>query len=478
MIIGKRGFSLASSLLAGLVVVGLGMGMSTDAKAQETDFSPFARFGLGTSQGQLSPGLASTVGLISVNPDNVFINPDQPASAAALGNPTFQGSIHVQCMQLSEGDATSNAWTGGPGNFGLVVKRPRARSAFSLGLTPMTSKAYLVQRSLTDTALGEVSTAFEGEGGLARAYMGLSHGWREKSWVAAGQKDSVQISVRGWDLGAQVDHWFGDALQTSRIDILDPTFRDARTVVSSRQRATGFILGAEAFQVLRARYDDLKQFRGSWVMRLGATWSPERALNTDFTKWTESTVLLSGVVTGIDTTEFIQTELQGTVPSKWTLGGGLQFDGSRGNRFGVFVDLHAQSWSNANASLGHLMDGDGSWADAWSRSIAMVWTPGRKPGRITRTTYRAGFSHAMLPLDLASAGDAATVQLQEWRASCGFNVPLKGSRSASQLHFGMDFGRRYTDLESYHRESNMRVHIGVTLTPFVKNLWLTPRLYD
>ena len=48
MIIGKRGFSLASSLLAGLVVLGLGMGMSTDAKAQETDFSPFARFGLGT----------------------------------------------------------------------------------------------------------------------------------------------------------------------------------------------------------------------------------------------------------------------------------------------------------------------------------------------------------------------------------------------------------------------------------------------
>ena len=70
------------------------------------------------------------------------------------------------------------------------------------------------------------------------------------------------------------------------------------------------------------------------------------------------------------------------------------------------------------------------------------------------------------------------MQLQEWRASCGFNAPLKGSRSASQLHFGMDFGRRYTELESYHTESNMRVHIGVTLTPFVKNLWLTPRLYD
>ena len=213
-------------------------------------------------------------------------------------------------------------------------------------------------------------------------------------------------------------------------------------------------------------------------MRLGGTWSPGRSLNTDFTKRTESTVLLSGVVPGIDTTEFILTDLDGTVPSKWTLGGGFQYDGARGNRFGVFVDVHAQSWTSANETLGHLMDGDGTWADAWSRSIAMVWTPGRKPGRITRTTYRAGFSHSMLPLELTSATNGEIVQLQEWRASCGFNAPLKGSRSASQLHFGMDFGRRYSDFDSYLRESNMRIHIGVTLTPFVKNLWLTPRLYD
>jgi hypothetical protein len=68
--------------------------------------------------------------------------------------------------------------------------------------------------------------------------------------------------------------------------------------------------------------------------------------------------------------------------------------------------------------------------------------------------------------------------LEEWRVSFGMNTPLKGSRSASQLHLGMDVGQRHTELASVHRETNVRLHVGVTLTPFVKNLWLTPRLYD
>ena len=38
----------------------------------------------------------------------------------------------------------------------------------------------------------------------------------------------------------------------------------------------------------------------------------------------------------------------------------------------------------------------------------------------------------------------------------------------------MDFGSRYTELETLHTETNLRIHVGVTLTPFVKNLWLTP----
>ena len=94
---------------------------------QETDFSPFARFGLGTAQGNLTPALASMAGITSVSTSGLIVNADQPAAAAALLNPTFQGSVHVQRMQLQQGGVpNANAITGGPGNFGLVVKQPRS----------------------------------------------------------------------------------------------------------------------------------------------------------------------------------------------------------------------------------------------------------------------------------------------------------------------------------------------------------------
>ena len=58
--------------------------------SQETDFSPFARFGLGTAQGNLTPAIASIGGITSVSTSNSLVNADQPAAAASMLNPTFQ----------------------------------------------------------------------------------------------------------------------------------------------------------------------------------------------------------------------------------------------------------------------------------------------------------------------------------------------------------------------------------------------------
>lgn len=458
---------LMSWLLAG----GIGL-------AQETDFSPYARFGLGTAPGNLTPSLAAMGGITSVSASNLVVNADQPAAAAALLNPTFQGSVHVQRMQLEEGGKLpAHALTGGPGNFGLVVKQPRSLRALQLGLTPMTSKAFGVSRSFADSTLGDIEESYAGTGGMARAYLGLAHGWRGRTWQDAGGVDSVLITSRGLDLGFQLDHWFGDAIQTSTLDIQDVSYRDVRNVVSSRHRATGWVLGAEAYQVLRARYDEFKQFRGSWTLRLGGTWSPSRSLNTDFKRLVESTLIVNGVVDGQDTSAFEEAVLTGDVPQAWTVGGGIQWDGGRGNRFGLFVDHKQQAWGDANEDLAHLMDGNAAWGDAMSTSLGVLWTPGRKPGKLNRPTYRAGFTQAVLPVRL-EADDMTAHPLEEWRVSVGMNAPLKGSRSASQLHFGMDVGQRTTDLTYTHRETNIRIHLGVTLTPFAKNLWLTPRLYD
>ena len=460
-----------------ILLVWMAFGAGLTGWSQETDFSPFARFGLGTAQGNLAPNVAGIGGISSISTTNLAFNADQPASASGLLQPTFQGSVVVQQIQLEEGDKMSNAVTGGPGNFGLVVKRPRSQSALQLGLTPLSSKAFSIARTLTDSTLGEIKETYDGSGGLARAHLGYARGWRGRSWVDAGGTDSVLINRQGLDVGVQLDHWFGDAIQSSTTDILDLSHRDVQTVLSSRHRATGVVLGAEGYRVMRARYDETRQFRGSWMVRLGGTWSPARTLNTDFTRLRQSTLVLNGTITPIDTSAFEQEILLGEVPQKWTLGGGIQWDGGRGHRLGLFVDHHRQAWSQSAEQLSHLMDGSAQWGDGKSTAFGVLWIPGRKSGKVSRATYRAGWCQTTLPVVLQ--GDDMTLHpLEEWRASLGVNAPLKGSRSSSQIHLGMDFGRRSSELPNTHQETNLRFHVGVTLTPFAKNLWLTPRLYD
>ena len=98
----KRAFS---SLLKGsaLVFVFL-LGQGLLGWAQETDYSPFARFGLGTSQGNLAPSLASMGGITSISASNLAVNADQPAAAAGLANPR-SSSIHLEACSCRKATA-------------------------------------------------------------------------------------------------------------------------------------------------------------------------------------------------------------------------------------------------------------------------------------------------------------------------------------------------------------------------------------
>ena len=107
------------------------------AWGQETDFSPFARFGLGAAQGNLTPALASMAGITSVSTSGLIVNADQPAAAAALLNPTFQGSVHTQRMELTEGTQSANAITDIPTNKGLSAAAPTQLTGRRIRKTPV-----------------------------------------------------------------------------------------------------------------------------------------------------------------------------------------------------------------------------------------------------------------------------------------------------------------------------------------------------
>ena len=242
--------------------------------AQETRFQSVCAFWIGHLPRQPHAGFGLHGGITSVSTSGLIVNADQPAAAAALLEPHFP-RLHPPATHgvVSEGQQTTNALTGGPGNFGLVVKQPRSLKRTAIGIDADDLQIVWRERTVTDTTLGDIARVLRRLWRLGGAYLGLAHGWRGRTWLKAGRRQ-------------RVDHgsWFGRRIPGGplvwrrrpnvRLDIQDITFRDVRNVVSSRHRSTGWVLGAEAFHVLRARYDEFKQFRGSWTLRLGATWSP------------------------------------------------------------------------------------------------------------------------------------------------------------------------------------------------------------
>lgn len=465
----------------------------TTVTAQETEPSPWSRFGMGLTTPTLSSPQLMMGGVSSPILDGYSINPDQPASAAGCVTTLLQSSVHITRANMTEGDSTASITSGTPGAISLVVKKPGGKTAVMMGMMPYSGKGYNVSRTFNDTLIGsDIHEKYSGSGGLAKSYLGAAKSFKGKKWISAGEHDSVLVSNRSLFVGAQLSFLFGEAISTGRLDIEDVTYLDNRTSTSMRHRSLSTLLGVQAFQLLYANYDDQRNFQGSATLYAGATYSPSSTLYTDYEKTVETVQLLSSVETVIDTASYISLlDAEGRIPSKMSGGGSIVFEKANGRRIQISADYMQEDWSSVSDSLHwssetdsyeiSLLGGDATWAKASRTSVGIAFKPnssGSSNNILSRTTYKAGFALDAYPISYRGA------QLSGWRASAGITMPLEGSRSTSRFHFGVEMGQRGlgidngTVLDVTLEESLFSIQFGVTLSPFFKNLWLTPKLYD
>ena len=445
---------------------------------QETETSPWSRFGLGLTMPTLSSPQLLMGGVSSPILDGFVINPDQPASAAGSVTTLFQSSLHGTNSNMTEGVSTDTVNSGSIGAISLVVKKPGGKTAFMMGLTPYSAKGYSVSRSFNDSLnndLGNIRETYSGSGGTAKSYLGIARAFKGKKWMSAGNIDSVLVSNRALFLGAQVSFLFGEVISTGRLDFEDVTYLDNKTSTSMRHRSLGGLFGVQAYQLLWAKYDENRNFKGSATIFAGATYAPESLLLTDYEKSIETVQLLSSVETVIDTSSYINVlDAEGRIPSKFSAGGAIVFAQSDGSRLLISGDYMQEDWESISDSFDiNILDGEATWAKASRTSLGVSITPNPDGA-----SFKAGYALDKYPIAYKGS------QLEGWRASAGITVPLEGSRSTSRLHFGVEMGHRGlsinngTVLEDNLEESLLKIQIGVTLAPFFKNLWLTPKLYD
>jgi hypothetical protein len=449
---------------------------STRVLGQETETSPWSRFGMGLAIPTLSSPQLMMGGVSAPILDGYVINPDQPASAAGSVTTMLQTSLHGTNANMTEGDSTATFNSGSLGSISLVVKKPGGKTAYMMGITPYTAKGYNVSKSLNDSLTGNIVETYSGAGGTAKSYLGISHVLKGKQWIPAGKLDSVLVTSKALFLGAQASMLFGEVTSTGRLDFEDLTYLDNRTRTSMRHRSLGGLFGAQAYQLLWAKYDEKRNLKGSATLYIGATYSPETLLYTDYEKTVENVQLLSSIETVIDTASYInELDAEGRIPSKFSAGGALVYEHANGSRFLISGEYMQEDWGSISDSLFqiNILDGDATWAKASRTSLGITIVPGSGGA-----SYKAGFALDAYPIAYNGS------QLSGWRASAGMTIPLEGSRSTSRLHFGVEVGHRGlesengTVLEGTLEESLLKIQIGVTLAPFFKNLWLTPKLYD
>lgn len=458
-----------------LLLCGLG------AAAQGTEFSPYSRHGLGLGSSYVPPVQAGLGGLSTLAADGYTFSASNPASAGALVSTTFQVSSHGTRLGLWEegaGDFAA-ANTGSIGPMSLAFKRIGGKNALVLGMIPAYQTGYAITQSSDVDGVGSIAKTYDGLGGISNAHVGWARSFRSSKTVPAGAADSVEVQGLHLHLGAQVHYLFGSVERTSRLDILDPSFLDNRTTTSMRHRGVGYDVGLLMDQLLVARYKGDRSFEKSITLRIGASLEATDSLETEYRRLAENTQTFGGVVTSVDTASFAEFTASSALPMAIKAGAALMFEHGNGRRVFLGAEISRKDWSlmNDDASGINWMGTGWKWGTETRLGVGLQWLPGNAEQRNPfwgSATYRVGFNTSTLPLTRES-NDAT---LDAWTVSAGLSVPMRGSRSASRVHFGMDFGQRQMNDGIGLQEEITNVHIGFTLNPFYKNIWLTPRLYD
>jgi hypothetical protein len=468
---------ICSTFFKGLIAFGWVLMLQTSATAQQSEFSPYSRFGFGLINQVNTPVATGLAGMETGLANSYQFSPSNPASATFLTQTTLQGSGMVSNLTMRQVDGDeAGATYGTAGPMGIVVKQKNGKNALILGVSSYSNSGYAITRSNDIEGIGVVEERYIGEGGLSNANIGWARVFRSTSFVPAGNADSIRVSNRSLHLGVQTQYLFGQVSRSSTLDITDPTFLDHRARVTAQHRSISMDIGAILDQLLFVNYNANREFLNSMALRVGGVFTPEAALSSDISSLDETTQTLGGIPVNLDTSSFSSLlDFQGRMPHSLNGALSLHYDRSDGMRWAAALEYSSTAWGDVDGEMAPELLSDGvRWVDAKTLRFGFQFNLGNSEQRNPtwgKAIYRLGLATGNQPFEID--GTPISHQL----ASAGATIPLVGSRSLSRIHFGMEFGTRSAASDGID-ERIYRINLGVSLMPFFKNNWLVPRLYD
>ena len=404
-------------LIAFLCVVAHG------AFAQNGTISPYSYFGIGDDRDK---GAVDTqmMGGVSMYGDSIHINLSNPAAYSKLRLTAYTAGISHKEYQLKSWNEEQR--TSVTNLDYLAIGFPLAKNVgFGFGIMPYSSVGYSLN-STSNSANGEVSNFFEGEGGLNRLYASigfepiknLSFGVTANFNFGTLEYQRIQ-SVEGVQFGTLDD-------RESNINGYDfkyalnynPTIKDKYTLYTSVLINTQGNLTSENTQTL-----------GSFSLVTGNN--------------------VEVVDVDLDASNLRNTELK--IPTRTTFGLGF----GENKKWFLGAEYSFQQMGDFENTFLGLDNID--YGDANTYALGGYWIPDYRSltGYFNRITYRAGLRYDVTGMTINNK------EINNFGITFGLGLPL--GADFSNLNVGFELGRRGTTDANLIEESYFKVNIGLSL---------------
>ena len=419
------------------IIVSICLLFSLAIFAQESTSSPYSFYGIGDIKFKGSVENRS-MGSISVLPDSIHINIQNPAQLAclkltglALGG-TYANTKSKTETQEAKARRTSLDY--------MIVGIPVGKVGIGFGLIPYSSVGYKIGRTAYVTnnnndTIRSIISRYNGIGGVNKVFLGF--GYR---------------LTKNINIGGDLQYNFG-TIETNSLQYQTDLQYGSRENNVSDLRGVNFDLGITYQTKVNSKY--------SFFSSLAYT--PEAALTSGNTRNIEIVQLLStSAVSVIERQNISVEDTKIKLPSKlsfgsgfgevkkWLVGGEITFtqNSVMSNRF---TDINGATFENSvRYSLGgFFIPNYNSYSSYYKRIV-----------------YRGGVRYENTGLVIQDKS------ITDFAANIGLGIPLSGT--FTNINIGLEIGKRGTKYYNLVEENYINLSVGLSLS----DKWFVKRKFD
>lgn len=413
--------------IAAILVLLTGMRVS----AQVTSQSPYSKYGLGNVKGLVLPQFRAMGGISTgvYKPSGYSnVNMQNPASYPGITLTTLETGLSGGFSTLDDGSKKESSFNASLGHIALAFPIVRGKSGLSFGLMPYTQVGYKYSKSsVVDTM--NATSLYSGEGGLTKAYFGF------------GQQFFGRLR-----LGANVEYLFGNLIENSASELLDPSYSMGNIKIQNKNSVGGvsFSYGAQYDIRLGSKKSITLGYSGSSASTVN---SKKTFVATQYGR--DSNGDEGSASETIDLIEDKDTDLK--LPLVHNFG----FTFQKENAWLIGADYRKGNWSKLT------LDGvNQGLQDSWGYSAGLQITPDYSSigSYFQRVDYRIGYTYDKTYIRLQNHN------INQKAITFGLGLPMASTmNSVYKINVTAEVGQRGTLTNNLVKENFVNIHLGFTL---------------